>query len=224
MTDTLDAPVTLVDPVPPVASPLILTDAYVEINGVNLRCLGAHFELTPENKLVTVTTFCSETDYPGTTKWHFKATFYQSFDSGATDACLSAALAAYQSAGTLAAFKVRPFSSRPVSATNPEFDGFMVPQPYTLIGCDAGAASEVEIDWNMTAQPTRNTAAIPATGATAGSPGNFTPAGATRPANLAALSGVVASPLTAWTPGQYVVTADLLGAHWTGTAWAAGVA
>ena len=45
------------------------------------------------------------------------------------------------------------------------------------------------------------------------------------PANLAALTsgGVVASPATAWTSGQYVITADMLAANWTGTAWAAGV-
>jgi hypothetical protein len=44
------------------------------------------------------------------------------------------------------------------------------------------------------------------------------------PANLAALSGITASPATAWATGQYVITADLLANHWTGTAWAAGKA
>ena len=36
-------------------------------------------ELAPENKLVTATTLCAEVDYPGSTKWHLKMTFYQSF-------------------------------------------------------------------------------------------------------------------------------------------------
>jgi hypothetical protein len=71
--------------------------------------------------------------------------------------------------------------------------------------------------------------AIPATGATAGTPGSFTPAGAAAPASVAALtaSTIVASPTTAWTTGQYVQTAtagDPGKAHWNGTAWAAGAA
>jgi hypothetical protein len=55
-------------------------------------------------------------------------------------------------------------------------------------------------------------------------PGWFTPSGATTPANLAGLSAVVAAPATAWTVGQYVITADLLAAHWSGSAWVAGKA
>jgi hypothetical protein len=220
----LDDPVLFADPIPPTATPLILNDAYFELTGVNLRCLVKHLEVTPENKPVTVTTFCSETDYPGVTKWHLKVTFYQSFDVGATYATLAAALAAYNASGTPAAFKARPYSSRPLSASNPEISGFAIPQPFDLIGGDAGAASEVEIDWNLNAVPVVNSGAVAATGATAGMPGYFTPAGATTPANLAALSAVVAAPATAWTAGQYVITGDHLGAHWSGSAWVAGIA
>lgn len=64
----------------------------------------------------------------------------------------------------------------------------------------------------------------PATGATAGKPGSFTPAGAARPANLASLSGITPSPSTAWTTGQRVVLADNSTASWNGTAWVAGAA
>lgn len=65
-------------------------------------------------------------------------------------------------------------------------------------------------------------APITATGATAGAPGAFTPAGAVTPANLAALSTVTASPATAWATGEHVVLGDASHAHWSGTAWAAG--
>lgn len=65
---------------------------------------------------------------------------------------------------------------------------------------------------------------IVATGATAGTPGTFSPAGATPPANLAAMSSVTATPTTAWTTGQHVVLGDASQAHWTGTAWASGAA
>lgn len=64
---------------------------------------------------------------------------------------------------------------------------------------------------------------IPATGATAGSPGAFTPAGATPPANLAAMAGIVATPATAWTAGQHVVMGDTNQVYWDGVAWSPGV-
>jgi hypothetical protein len=222
MSDLMDAPELLADPAPPVASPLILNDAYFEMSSVNLRCLVHHLEVMPENKQVTITTFCSEVDYPGVTKWHLKVTFQQSFDVGATYATLAAALANYQANGAAVPFKARPYSSRPVSTSNPEISGLAIPQPFDLIGGDAGAASEVQIDWNLLAPPTVNFGAVAATGAAAGAPGYFTPAGAIVPANLAALSGIVASPATAWTTGQYVITADLLANNWSGSAWVAG--
>ena len=140
MTDTMVNPLAGSDPTPPVGTPVILNDGYVEVNGANLRCFGLHFEVNPENKPVTVTTFCAETDYPSLVKWHFVAKFAQSFAPGATDATLRAAVNAYAASQTLATFKVRAYSSQAVSATNPQFSGFMVPQPYRYIGGDAWAA------------------------------------------------------------------------------------
>jgi hypothetical protein len=66
-----------------------------------------------------------------------------------------------------------------------------------------------------------------ATGATAGTPGTWTPSGSTPPANAAGATsaGVTASPASAWTTGQYVQgsTAGTGGEmHWSGTAWATG--
>jgi hypothetical protein len=63
-----------------------------------------------------------------------------------------------------------------------------------------------------------------ATGATAGTPGTWTPAGAVVPANLAAMSGITASPATAWTTGQRMVLGDASLVHWSGTAWVVGAA
>lgn len=225
--DTMDAPevepFAAGDPIAPTALPLILTDGYVEVNGVNLRCLGLHFEVNPENKPIDVTTFCGIQEFPGPVKWHFVAKFAQSFDSGATDATLYAAVQAYAAAGTLASFKCRGKSTQAISATNPSFSGFMVPQPYRYIGGDAGAMSEVDIDWVLTAPPSKDTGAVAATGANAGAPGYFTPSGANTPANLAALTGLTAAPATNWTTGQYVITADKLASNWNGTTWVAGI-
>src|SRR5215467_5021940 len=68
----------------------------------------------------------------------------------------------------------------------------------------------------------RPSGAVAATGATSGTPGTFTPAGATPPANLAAMTGITATPNTAWATGSYVVLGDSTHAHWSGTAWASG--
>jgi hypothetical protein len=213
------------DPAPPNALPLILNDCYFEMSGVNLRCLVKHLEAAfPENKPVTVTTFCSETDYPGVTKWHLRVTFYQSFDAGAVYQTLNAAYAAYVANGQPTQWKARAHSSQVVSATNPTISGFAIPQPFELIVGDAGAAAEVAIDWNLTAPPNIDNGSVTATGAVSGAPGYYTPSGAFVPANLAALTGIVASPATAWATGSYVLTADLLGAHWSGSAWVSGKA
>ena len=100
------------DPTPPTSQPLILNDAYFELVGTNLRCLVKHLEVAPENKPVTVTSFCAETDYPGVTKWHLRVTFFQTFDTGATYDTLEAAHTAYVATGAAALFKARPYSSR----------------------------------------------------------------------------------------------------------------
>lgn len=62
-----------------------------------------------------------------------------------------------------------------------------------------------------------------ATGATAGEPGDFTPLNAVHPSNLAAMTGITASPSTAWTTGQYVRLADGTNAYWNATTWVAGI-
>lgn len=74
---------------------------------------------------------------------------------------------------------------------------------------------------------------VPATGATAGSPGDPTPANSYFPKDLTELQAgaggehgvaVVASPATAWTSGQYIVLRDGSLAHWDGDSWEAGAA
>src|SRR5215471_16297836 len=90
------APLAAGDPVEVHATPLILNDAYFELTAVNLRCLVKHLEIVPEVKMVTQTTFCAETDYPGSVKWHLRVHFGQSFDVGATYDTLKAARTQYE--------------------------------------------------------------------------------------------------------------------------------
>lgn len=63
---------------------------------------------------------------------------------------------------------------------------------------------------------------VPATGATAGNPGTFTPANSYGPDTLAGMSTVTASPTTNWTTGQHVVLENGTFANWNGTTWVAG--
>jgi hypothetical protein len=66
---------------------------------------------------------------------------------------------------------------------------------------------------------------VAATGANGvSSPGSFTPAGAMAPANLAGMGAIVAAPVSAWPTGTYVKLGDGTSAHWSGTAWVAGIA
>ena len=89
-----------------------------------------------------------------------------------------------------------------------------------------GVTSAVTIDATFVANGAwTRTSMVAATGASAtATPGQFTPAGAMAPANLAAMTGITATPSGAWTTGQYVRLGDGSSAHWNGTTWVAGVA
>ena len=66
---------------------------------------------------------------------------------------------------------------------------------------------------------------IPATSATAGTPGNWLPSGSQPPANVASMTGITAVPATPWTVGQYVQTMTFGApgeATWSGTGWVGG--
>ena len=85
--------------------------------------------------------------------------------------------------------------------------------------------------WTKTAENSIGCVPPLSTGATAGTPGTWTPPGNTVPASPAALISasppVTATPATAWTTGQYVQTqtAGTGGrAFWNGTAWVSGTA
>ena len=114
--------------------------------------------------------------------------------------------------------------------------------PYNVVtdalGDPAGLQEPIQNDGHMHVQlttmapPATTDGAIPlddpdasaATGATAGSPGSFTPASSNRPDDLTEMTGVTATPSSAWTTGQHVVTESGEKVNWNGTAWETGEA
>jgi len=123
-----------------------------------------------------------------------------------------------------------PFIFIPNSEDGTSASGTLTLQPLDFgssgaFGDDMTADFEFQVLWKPTVDC--NAAPIMATGATAGTPGTWTPSGSGPPADAAAATaaGVVASPASAWTIGQYVQggTAGVGGEmHWDGAAWATG--
>lgn len=132
--------------------PLILTDASLKINDVELACVANHIELAPDVTITTLDTMCGSKDYPGVVKWALVATLYQSFDLAATEETLSAAV----DGGVPVSFEIVPYKSQPVSATNPSWSGEVIPQPYSPINGDAGDASTVELEWSLAGPPVKS--------------------------------------------------------------------
>jgi len=137
----------------PTPNPVILDNASLTIDGKPLDCLTSHVEISPDTAITTLDTFCGSRDYPGITKWSLVATIYQSFDADASEDVLSAAV----EGGVPVPFTVLPDRSAAVSTTNPEFGGEVIPRPYAPINGDAGAASEISLEWSMTGPPTKTT-------------------------------------------------------------------
>jgi hypothetical protein len=141
--------------------PLILTNASIKIGGTELACAASHVELAPDTSITTLDTFCGAKDYPGTVKWSLIATLYQSFDTGSTEDTLSAAVAAYKLDGSPVTYEVAGYRDRPVGPDNPSWSGEVIPKDYAPINGDAGAASQIDLEWSCTAEPTKNTTVVP---------------------------------------------------------------
>lgn len=144
----------------PEPQPLILNDASIKISKtalatglVELACVTNHIELMPDVSTTTLDTMCGSKDYPGTVKWALIATLYQSFDVGATEEVLAAAVAG----GVPVAYEVVGYKTPPISATNPAWSGTVVPQPYPPINGDAGDASVIELEWSCVGKPVKRT-------------------------------------------------------------------
>jgi hypothetical protein len=125
--------------------PVILYSPSLTISGSELKCLLSHIELNPDVSTVEVKTACGIREYPGTVKWTLKASLYHSFDPEATNEVLTAAVAGR----VPVPFTVLPNSNQPISATNPEYTGDLIPQPFTPLSGDIGDSSSVDLEWSI---------------------------------------------------------------------------
>jgi hypothetical protein len=149
----------------PDLQPVILVDPVLTIDGVDLKCVLSHIEMTPDVTLIEITTSCGVREYPGTLKWTLKATLYHSYDPEGTNEVLTAAV----EGGVEVPFTVTA-SSDPVSATNPEYTGNLIPQPFTPLSGDVGDASSFDLEWSISGwgnTPTTNITPIAGAEATA---------------------------------------------------------
>ena len=128
----------------PDLNPVILVDPVLTIDGADLKCVMSHIEITPDVTTIEVKTSCGVREYPGTIKWTLKASLYHSYDPQGTNEVLTAAV----EGGVPVPFTVTP-SSDPVSATNPQYTGELIPQPFTPISGDVGDASSFDLEWSI---------------------------------------------------------------------------
>ncbi len=129
----------------PDLNPIILTDPGLTIDGVPLECLMSHVELTPDVTTIEITTSCGVREYPGKLKWTLKASLYHSHDPAGTNETLTAAV----EGGVAVPFTVIPSVGDPVSATNPEYVGEVIPQPFTPLSGDVGDVSSFDLEWSI---------------------------------------------------------------------------
>jgi hypothetical protein len=127
------------------ALPIILDNAGLKINDVELACLLSHIEISPDIDTTEIKTMCGSVDYPGTIKWLLKATLYQSYDPAGTYEVLTEAV----DGGVPVPFKVIPRRNAAEGPTNPVFTGMVVPQPVAPIMGDAGEASTLDLEWSI---------------------------------------------------------------------------
>jgi hypothetical protein len=119
-----------------------------------LACYTNHLELTPDVSVTTLETMCGAYDYPGVVKWALIATLFQSFDTpDGTEEVLSALV----DAGVPCYFVIAADRMAPISAANPGWQGEVTPQDYSPLNGDAGAGSEISLEWALVGKPTKIT-------------------------------------------------------------------
>jgi len=170
---------------------------------------------------VALTTLCPEGSFSESTErvWSLVITGVQDVESAE-----SLQMFLLEHDGEEATFTYYPKTDRDGNPVGRGFTGLVTISPPDAIGnAAAGTWATFQATLGLKGKytmidETGNPVGGPSSGATAGSPGTWTPTGSVPPADMASAPPLTGQP--AWATDQYVVTAggDI---RWTGAAWAA---
>lgn len=134
---------------------MILRDAYLVVNSVNLSAYVKQVELNLKQEMGDNTAMgaTGRTREGGLKDEGINVTWRQNYGVGLVDATLSA----IYSAGTAVAVEIRPTSSA-VSTSNPKWTGSILMPEYTPISGEVGDVGEAESSFVVTGVLTRATA------------------------------------------------------------------
>ncbi len=187
---------------------------------IDVSCYVNNAAIEWSNDTTDATKKLCGSERPGVTTFSAQLTGNIDVDAG-NDSGLFAL--SWQEKGTQQSFSFTPSTELGTKVT-----GTLTILPLRFGADEYGADLTSDFTFDIIGDPVLSFPNAPAaTGATAGTPGTWTPSGATPPANAAGAtsSGVVASPATAWSTGQYVQGSTVGAAgemYWSGTAWTAG--
>lgn len=120
---------------------LVLTEAFVEIDGVDMSCWVNNVEITLSKAEVDANTFCGQDTLAGLEESSFSIGLIQDFDAAAVDATL---FPLWDAEDTFTVV-VRP-DNGVVSATNPEYSGTCRLLEYQPLSGGPGDLAEISID------------------------------------------------------------------------------
>lgn len=204
------------------AAPFVLNKPKVTVGtggtAIEIQCAASEIHTNVDQSENTVETFCGTFTSFKPETWDVTLNGLQSFGAAGLWNLLRPLV------GSLQTFTVLPDRDVAVGAANPQMTGSAIVKAFPFLDAAVGEASEFDLVLAVQGPPQFVTSLVAATGATAGTPGTFTPANAQTPANFAAMTGLTASPTTLWTSGQYVVAGDLSRAYWNATTWVSGTA
>lgn len=121
---------------------VVLTKAFVEIDGVDLSCFANEVEINASKDEIDANTFCGQDKLPGLEESTFSIGLIQDFDADAVDATL---WPLYDSGDTFTVV-VRPDRTAAVSATNPEYSGTCRLLEYQPLSGGVGDLAEISVD------------------------------------------------------------------------------
>lgn len=135
---------------------IVLTDAKVTINGVNLSDHIASITINESNDVVETTAFSStaaKTRVAGLKDNSVTLEFHQDFASASVEATINGTSSLV---GTVTAIVVTPTSSA-VSATNPSYSFSALVSEWTSLNAAVGELSTASVSWPITGAITKAT-------------------------------------------------------------------